>query len=303
MSKINIIGTLCAISAGMFWGTTGTFVRLLSSLGLGNMDIAAIRNILSLIVIALILMLRNRKLFLLHMKDCWIFIVAGLVTNVLFSHFYFSTVTHSALSVASVLLYTSPVMVMLMALFLFKEALTFRKITACILALLGCFFVTGAAGYSGNVPSASIITGLLAALCFGLYSILSRIAINKGYRTLTIVFYTYFFAAIGVLIPADLPNIASTVSQANSIELLTLAGMAFCTTIFPYILYTASVEKCGASKSAIMSSTEPVVETIFGAVVFSEQIKISGVFGIILVISAIITLNMPEKTIFQRHKP
>ena len=59
----------------------------------------------------------------------------------------------------------------------------------------------------------------------------------------------------------------------------------------PYLLYTYGLSGTEIGKAAVMASTEPVVATLVGIVLYHEKLTLSGALGVILVVAAIVVLN------------
>lgn len=284
-------GPACIILAGTLWGLMGIFVRTLNAAGLDSMEVVFVRSLITVILMAAFLFFYNRKLLKIRLRDLWCFLGTGLVSILMFTYCYFRTMQTTSLSVAAVLLYTAPIMVMLMSVFLFKEKLTLPKIIACALAFSGCVFVAGIFGNTETVSASGIFTGLLSGLGYALYSIFSRYALNRGYHSLTITVYTFLIATIGVLPFLDYSSLSDALFSGSAIS-LTAAAMGVVTAAIPYSLYTFGLTAVESSKASIMASIEPVVATLIGIFVFHEELTVSGGIGVLLVLSAIVILNM-----------
>ncbi len=301
MDQSKSIGTVLVVGAGALWGMMGIFVRYFNGIGLGSMEIVALRVFVTTLVLFVWLLLRDRRLLRVRLRDCWCFAGTGLVSIVLFSFCYFKTMEQTSLSVAAVLLYTAPIFVMLLSTLLFHERLTGRKLAACALAFGGCVLVVGLLGNAGTVPGAAVFTGIASAAGYALYSIFGRFALNKGYHPLTVTAYTFFFANLGVVPLTNFARLAAPFENNWA-----AAGMALLlslvTTVFPYLLYTQGLTKIESSRASIVASVEPVVATLISALVFGEPISLSGIAGILLVLAAIALLNLPARPAKRRAK-
>lgn len=296
MNKISHIksGTPLVITAAVLWGMMGIFVRRLNSFGFSSMEIVAVRVFFAAILMAAVLLIKDRSLFKIKLKDIWCFIGTGICSIVFFNFCYFRSIELTSLSAAAVMLYTAPVMVTAMSAFIFREKLTALKITAAAAAFAGCALVTGIAGGGFNVTAEGFLTGLGSAFGYALYSIFGRFALNRGYSSFTITFYTFLFASAGVIPLADIADIAA--KTASSAEcLVTGILLALLITVAPYLLYTAGLEKTETGKASVMASAEPVTATLIGAVLFSEKLDICGIIGVFLVICSVILLNISPK--------
>ena len=122
--------------AGVLWGSMGLFVRTLNASGLASMEIVGLRAIVTAVALFLYLLAFDRKLFKIRWKDIWCFLGTGICSIVFFNYCYFKAITMTSLSVAAILLYIAPAIVMLLSYFLFGEKLTERKLLSLVMRLL-----------------------------------------------------------------------------------------------------------------------------------------------------------------------
>ena len=286
-------GIIFILVAGILWGTIGIFVRSLNALGLEAMQLVFIRALITAVVLLVGVLIYDRKLLKIKLRDLWCFIGTAILSILFFYYFYFVTIEKASLAVAAVLLYTAPIFVMLMSLVLFKEKLTGKKITACAVAFAGCALVAGIFDGGGNVLSpAALLTGLLSGFGYALYSIFSRFALNKGYSSVTITVYTFVIALLCLLPFADYDVIGAAIAAKPDTVVFASLGLSIFVTVIPYLLYTAGLSTVNSSKASIMASVEPVMACVVSVAVFHESMSFFGAVGIVLVIAAIILLNL-----------
>lgn len=290
------MGTVLILAAGTLWGCMGAFVRYLETLGLQSLDMVLIRAVTTTILMFVFLLLYDRNLLKIKWKDLWCFVGTGIVSIVFFNYCYFTSITMTSLSVAAVLLYTAPAFVMLFSRILFGEKLTAKKIGAVALTVVGCVFVTGMAGGGESLSPLGILIGLGAGIGYALYSIFSRFAIERGYNTFTISFYTFFMASIGVIPLADVRRTVSIVcSGVDKIGAAFLFG--FLSAVLAFLLYTEGLSRMDNGRAAIIASIEPVVATLVGMFVYGEILSLTQWIGVALVLGAIVMCNLKK----QRH--
>ncbi|MBQ0097593.1 MAG: EamA family transporter [Oscillospiraceae bacterium] len=292
MKKLSV---LLIIITGTLWGIIGIFVRHFQELSLDSLQIVLIRVGISCVIFTLFLLFYDRKLFVIKLKDLWCFLGTGVISLAMFSFSYFKAIDLASLSVAAVLLYTAPTFVMIFSVIFFKERLTLQKGISIVLAFLGCCFVAGIFSGEMNVTLYGILFGLLSGICYALYSIFSRVAIDKGYSPLTVTLYTFIFATASVLLVTDVKPIVNIVkADTNEIWICLLFAVLSC--VLPYLTYTLALKNIRASTASVIASVEPVVATIVGALFFSEQIDIFGYIGIFLVLLSIVLVNINIKS-------
>ena len=278
--------------AGCLWATLGLFVRHFNDVGLTSMEILEARNILSAAALFLFLGLFRRELLRVRAKDLWCFAGGGIGSVILFNYCYFQTIQRSSLSVAAILLYTSPIFVLLLSVPLFGEKLTKKKVFCLIMAFTGCALAGGLASDGMNLSWVTLLLGLGSGFGYGLYSIFGTFALRK-YQPLTVTTYAFLFGAAGALLlcnPAQIARVICESGQPGRLVLL-ITVTAFVTAVLPYLLYTVGLSRMRASAAAIMASIEPVVATTAGALVFGEALTVPAFAGIALVLGAIVVLN------------
>ncbi len=296
MKKDNkaLIGTVLIILAGCFWGSMGIFVRRLGKYGFSSIQIVSIRVTLAALIFALVLFLKDRAGFKLSRRDLPLFLGLGFGSILFFTVCYFTAIRMMSLSTAAILLYTSPIWIMIMSILFFHEKLDRRKLIALILAFVGCVLVSGIAG--GEMTPLGLLVGLGSGIGYGLYSILGTVALRK-YSSYTVTTYTFIFAAIGSWVICRPANMIKKISDVSNLGFLIFfcCLTAVITAVIPFLAYTLGLERVEASKAGIIATIEPVVATLIGITAFSESLTLMSGLGIILVLSAVVILNLKQK--------
>ena len=288
------LGPLLIIIAACFWGSMGIFVRKLESYGFGAIQIVSIRLTIAALLFCLVQLIVDRAGFKIALRDIPLFLGLGFGSILFFTICYFSSITIMPLSTAAILLYTSPIWIMLMAALFFHEKLNAKKLIALALAFAGCVLVSGISG--DGITVVGLLLGLGSGLGYGLYSILGTVALRR-YSPYTVTTWTFIFAACGswcVCHPADM---ISKFQAAESLPLL----LGFCvltalvTAVIPFLTYTLGLRTVEASKAGIIATLEPVVATVIGIVFFGEGLTILSAMGILLVLAAVVVLNVDTR--------
>ena len=285
---------VCAvIGAGILWGVISLFIRPLSAAGLDPMQIAGVRMITATVLFLGVIAVRSREKLRVRFRDLWMFVGTGIVSVSLFNFCYFYTIIHSEASVAVVLLYTSPVFILLLSALLFRERITTRKVLALALTFAGCVCV---AGLTGGVRLSAVVflTGIGSGLFYGLYTIFGRYALAK-YDAATVTAYSFLFGLLGTLPFCKPVTLVRTVAAEPRILLLCV-GIGICSTVLPYFLYTWGLQRMESGKAAILVAVEPLVGAVIGMLVFRESHNALKLVGIALILTAIVLLNLPEQS-------
>lgn len=288
---------LMPIISGAMWGSAGIFVRKLTELGMNSYTVVSVRVILAVLILAVWLGIYDRNLLKIKLKDLWIFVAGGVVGMFGLNICYNFAISELSLSLAAVLLSLSPVFVLFMAAILFKEKITSKKVICMTIAIAGCVLASGVLESASTMRWSvkGIIVGIIGAFFYGLYGIISKTAMERGYHAFTTTFYCLFMVML-VVIPLTNWKLVTNVVVANPIKMsVFLVIHSLCTSVLPYILYTFSIRYIDAGMASILASGEPVAAMIFGVIFFSEIPTVLSVVGIVLVIVALALLSMPDK--------
>ncbi len=285
------IGAFLIILAGCFWGSMGIFVRRLGTYGFDSIQIVSIRVTIAALIFAVILLFKDRSGFKISLRDIPLYLGLGFGSILFFTVCYFTAITMMSLSTAAILLYTSPIWIMLMSVLFFREKLTKKKLIALLLAFGGCVLVSGISG--DGISPLGLLVGLGSGIGYGLYSILGTVALRK-YSPFTVTSYTFMFAAIGSWVICRPVDMLSKFSDASDLGfLIFFCGLtALITAVIPFLAYTLGLKYVEASKAGIIATIEPMVATLVGIIVFSEPLTLLSGLGIILILVAVIILNI-----------
>ena len=279
-------GALLIILAGTCWGVISIFINYLSAAGLGEMQISFLRQFFAVLVFALIILARDRSKFRMPPKDLGLIVLVGFINGVLFNFLYFYTIIHSRASIAVVLLYTSPVFVIILARLFFGEKITRNKAVALVLTVVGCVFVTGVLGEGYMPPPAAILTGVLTGLAYALNNILTSAAVKKN-DPLTVTMYTLLFSFL-FLIPFSKPGSLAALCRANPMILPVAFLMCLVTAVLAQYFFSVGLGLIESGKAAIYGATEPIVGSLVGILIFHEESNLMQIAGIVMVIAAIV---------------
>ncbi|HYK73923.1 MAG TPA: EamA family transporter [Pseudoneobacillus sp.] len=289
----NTISIFMISLAAILWGVIALFVKELADIGFSPMEIVAIRVTVAFVLLVIVGIAFFRKQLKVKAKDIPIFLGSGIISIVFFNWCYFTTINQMNLSLAVILLYTAPAIVVLLSRFIFKEKLTTQKIIAVLGTLLGCILITGIGSTSKDALTlAGLLTGLGSGLGYALYSIFGKIALRR-YQPFTITLYTFLFATAFLLPLTALWEKAPLLFQPNTI--FWGLGLGLLPTVLAYIFYTKGLEKVESSKAAIIATIEPIVATILGIILYHEGMNMFQIVGTGMIFSSVIIVNLQRK--------
>ena len=308
------LSTLMIIVSAVLWGLYGTFVTILTSMGLSQNALVFLRMLATSLPVGALIFLTDRSAFRVRPADAPLFLANGLFSLLFFVFCYTSAIKVTKIATAAALLYTAPAIVMVLSAVLFHEKLTSRKIFCCLLAVAGCALASGLGGelFGGGASAASagasdaatlssagapslvslpgILLGLGAGLGYALYSIFSRMILNKGYSVYTNVFYSFGVAMLGFFALSCADGSIAEVAEDPARTLLgILCGLL--TGSLAYVLYTTGMKGMETSRAAQLTTIEPVTAAILGFVLFHQPLSAWEIAGIVMVVASVILMN------------
>lgn len=289
------LGFMCIVIAGLLWGTSGIFVHYLSPYGLSPLQLSAVRGTVSAVVIGIYLLLSDRSLFKVSLKDIPLLIGAGLGMYLAAASYYFS-MQLTSISTSVVLMYTAPVFVMCYSVIFMGEKLTKAKLISLIAMILGCALVSGVIG-GLKYDALGIILGLISGIGYAAYLVITKIEMIRKINPMSATFYTYVFMMVFATIFAFPQKQIIDVAVNNSIYvILLMIGLGVMTACLPYCLCAIGLKHLPAGTASSLSVVEPLAATLYSIILFKEPMGVDNIIGFLLIIGAVIMIGSTEKS-------
>jgi drug/metabolite transporter (DMT)-like permease len=196
---------------------------------------------------------------------------------------FFSALRYIPTNLVSLLLYTYPVLVTLMAWLFLHERLTLIKISCLAMALAGSALTIGA---TGDAKPIGILLGCGSAVFYSIYIVLgSRFMREVNVVAGAAVVMTTTAGAFAIWAAVD--DLALPASAEAWFGVL---GLAVIGTAVAISTMFAGLERIGPVNTSTISALEPVVTATLGALFLSENLTGLQVAGGVLIILATIIL-------------
>lgn len=204
---------------------------------------------------------------------------------------FFFALGHAPASVVTVLLYAYPAMVAFAESALRRQRIAGTTLWAIALTFVGCALVAGVLQAEATVDAAGVALGLGAAVGYALFTLLSE---RLGSRPrLVLMTYTFGISALGISAIALLAGeTLSPVGWSGGLWLL-LALMVALPTVAAVLLFLRGLRELGASRTALLSTLEPVFTILMAAVLLGERMTLLQSLGALLVIGGIVLAEWP----------
>ena len=289
MRKIYLI---LPILAGLMFGSSGIFVRTLTQNGIDSTTLLFLRFSIAIIPILIAILLTDKKLLKVNLRDIPLFIVCS-ICIVGLNLCYNESMNSIPLSLAATLLSIAPIFVLIFAYVVFREKITRRKFVCMILAIAGCMLMTGVLESNiANISIYGIILGIGAGVFWAIYLMASKKSIEQGNHTFTILFYSIIIISIALIPFTDFNQISNFVSINPTLTILFLIIHSTFSFALPYIFSTVSLNYIDSGVSSILlSGAEPFAALIFGLIIYAEVPTPLMFCGFLLTLIAMMMLS------------
>ena len=284
---------LLIVIASVMWGTSAIFSNLLYPNGFTPIQVTAMRGSVSAILMSLYVFITNKNLFKISLSQLFWFALGG-ISMFLAAYFYYESMSVGSVSVAVMLMYTAPIFVMTYSVLFLGEKLTFPKLISIIFVFVGCALISGIfGGVKFNLWG--VITGLLSGISYSAYNIIAKVQISKKGNPISASVYCYIFMALMSFCFADIPSIFKIANTSPLYLYSLILGVGIFTVTLPYSLYTLSLKYIPVGTASALGIIEPMTATLFGVVLFNEPLSVPSCIGILLIMTAVLTLSVSKE--------
>jgi drug/metabolite transporter (DMT)-like permease len=197
---------------------------------------------------------------------------------------YFRALEEIPASVIALVLYTYPVIVLLLAALAGVERFTGRALLATLGAFAGCALTAGAAPKGAPLPLSGIAWALAAALVYASYIVLSS-RFGAGVPARVLALHLAQAAAVlcvalglaggGLALPIDWRG------------LMAVAGIGVVSTVVAMTAFLAGMALVGPTRASVLSSLEVVVTLALAHVLLGERLSPWQWAGAALILGAV----------------
>ena len=279
--------------AGILWGSSGIFFNLLRPFGFTPLHMTAMRGGVAGIVMPLYLLITNRKLFRAPWKEVPLFLGSGLMMYGA-AACYYAAIDASSVSTAVILMYTSPVFVLIYSVLFLREKLTVVKGLAVALVVVGCALVSGITG-GMDLSFWGVVLGFGAAITYSAYNVFTKYAMLRKNNSLTATAYAFMVMGIMAVSTCNPGELVAITATDPVVIIPLILGIGLCTCVGPYFLYTLAMRELPAGTASALGIVEPLAATIFSVVLFHEVLSVPAIIGIVLVLGAVVMLSKGEE--------
>ncbi len=281
MKQRRLWGFFEIVAASVCFGFLGIFGKLAFNNDLSVGELLSYRFVLAAAMLWVILVLFKPNWTKISRQQLLISAGLGIFGYALFASLYFKAVEGLSVALAALLLYTYPLWVQLISIFMGERPSAWQlfctgiAFTGLVLLLWGQITVTSFLAF---------LCGLGSAISYAVYIVVSGKFQNQ-IRPLSSSLYVMTFAALALVIFHD-PSVTKlqtlTYTQAGII-----LGIAVICTIIPMTLVLGSLQKLKKTEVALLSMIEPVTAAVASWLLLQEKLSAVQILGGILILGGL----------------
>jgi DME family drug/metabolite transporter len=298
-------GFVFATLAGVCWGTFGTFVGVLSGMGFSETGIGILGPGLMVIFFLCRILILKPQVLKVDIRRIILYISVGVVGVIGSTWCYAVALSKGVpLGVASILTFLNYFIVVIFSRIIWKNKITPIKIISGIATIIGIAFILNVFGTLA-ASAAGLFWMAIVVFSFAGGFLLCKYAVDLGYDYDAYLMYTNLFAVIILSFinpPWSVVNeIQVNVGVHGIPAILAVIGLGLIPMVSSYYFLMTAYGYLEAPLVIIMYSLDPVVASILGLIIFGQSLVPFQIFGIILVLAALVWLQLTERALERKR--
>lgn len=273
------------------WATMAAIVKVMLS-DMPNMEVLAVSSVFAFVFL-LIMNIKTgviKEMKRYSIKNYGIMSGLGFVGLFLYSALYYYGLAQLTSQEACVLNYLWPMMLVLFSCMILKEKLTIVKVAAMLSSFAGVMILSiGQEGLPKGNVFGGIVACILAAACYGLFSVLNKKADYNQNISMMILWLVVAVCAtiFGLLTEEWIP--------IRGMQWLGILWLGVVIDAVAYLLWALALkESADTAKIANLAYLTPFLSVIISAIFLKEKLKTQVVIALIFIIGGIFIQSVCE---------
>jgi drug/metabolite transporter (DMT)-like permease len=271
-----MIAVLFALLAAVMWGASFVLIKI----GLEEIPpvtLAALRFSLASVIFLGVMFAKYRAGEILSYlrRDLWVLTAIGFSGIFLPNVLQNIGMQYTNASIASILMATGPVFVVMLAAIFLDESLGSRKISGIIIALFGAVMISTQGDFSGLKELPEFLFGnvllLLSAMSYGPSTILAKMRVNEE-EPLVVLTWSSVLGSLFLLAFTPLYESGRALFSLSQNAWIIVLTLVLLPTALAFFLWFEALKRMEASKLSVFIFLIPVFAVAFAYAILSEQI-------------------------------
>lgn len=264
------------LSSMLLFGLNGIVA---SNILLSSYEIVFLRTMFGSAFLTLLFLIGKGKFHIkIYKKDTLFILLSGVAMGTSWM-FLYEAYRQIGVSLASLLYYCGPVIVMILSPLIFKEKLSFSKILGFIIVLMGIVFVNG--NINGDIVNYwGLLCGFLSAIMY-----FFMVTLNKQSKNIVGLENSVIQLVAGFLTVAFFVGIKQgLIIQIPSTDWVWVLVLGVFNTGVGCYLYFSSLAKLPVQTVAVCSYLELISAVVFAAIILEERMSQLQIIGAVCIV-------------------
>lgn len=285
-------GMTLAVIGSTLWGLSGVFAQMLFNNPVLSAEwLISIRLFMGGLLILTYALIKKEPIFawMKNAQDRRRLIIFAFFGMTAVQYTFFKAIQLTDASTATILQFTAPIFIFLFLVLTRHKPFNLFEFFLIFLTLLGI----GLIALGGKVETISFswsgfLVGMSSAIALAFYLLYPRQIMAK-YGALIVAGWGMFLGGLAfqLLSPFWQPQ-----THLNTSELFNLLFVIVLGTAVPYIIFLSSLKYLPVTLASILAALEPIVATIFSAILFHRSFQPAEIMGMLIVLTTITLLSI-----------
>ena len=281
-----------AITTVFMWSTLAAVVKLLLS-DIPNLEALAISSYISsgFLLIVNVFTGKIKIMKSLIFKDIGIISGLGFIGLFVYSALYYYGLSQLTSQEACIVNYLWPIMLVIFSCIILKEKLTVMKAVAMVCSFVGIVVLSmGSVDSSEGNVTLGIVSCIIAAACYGLFSVLNK-KCNYDQSISMMIFW---------LVAAVCSNILGLVTEdwvsLDGRQWLGMLWLGIVVDAIAYLLWAIALNGTGnTAKIANIAYLTPFLSLVVSALLLKEEITLRALIALVFIIGGILLQSLYDQ--------
>lgn len=223
------------------------------------------------------------------LKDWGMLLLLGLTGIFLYNIAFFMATKYAPVIKDSLFIGSNPILIVILSGLFLKEKITKRHVLGLASASIGAFYIIINGNFKGFIELGFQKIDwilLLAVVCWALYSVLGKVAMN----TFTPLQSTTFACVIGTILLFPFTIASTSIDALQSASLSTwlwIIEMAALVTVVSFLIWYQGIKEVGAAKAALFINFMPISAVLMAAIFLDEKISYHHLIGALFIFAGV----------------
>jgi DME family drug/metabolite transporter len=292
-------GFLFALLSALFWGTNGSFIKILSELGFRDITLVALQPTVLALFFLISLLVSHPSALLINWKFLLIMMVHGGVLLGGAIYCDVKAITLVPVGIVSIISFCHIILLMLVTRMVFGYKITKEKTGAALIALIGISLTLEIYHLgSSTLNWQGIIWAAIIPLEMSVAYTLIKFYLLRGIDYKTYIFYVNLFASLVFWYTAPPWKVAGETLALAAVHgpyfWLILFGFILIPLVGSYVLFAKAYQLIEPTYVSLMYSLDPITATLLGYFILHQSLSGMQLVGMLITLIPVAYIQYHE---------